>query len=98
MATTEDRLSEALETAVEDLEFRLDAAGVDFEITTSPNANQYIVVYADGARHAYVTAELSWDGNPMAFVDIYSVNADGEESWVHGDLSVSEALTHIINA
>lgn len=98
MATTEDRLSEALETTVEDLEFRLDAAGVDFEITTSPNTNQYIVVYADGARHAYATAELSWDDNPMVFVDIYSVNADGEESWVHGDLSVSEALTHIINA
>lgn len=98
MATTEDRLSDALETAVEDLEFRLDAAGADFEVTSSPNTNQYIVVYADGARHAYVTAELSWDGNPMAFVDIYSVNADGEESWVHGDLSVSEALTHIINA
>lgn len=98
MIDTEDRLSEALETAVEDLEFRLDAAGVDFEVTSSPNTNQYIVVYADGARHAYVTAEFSWDGNPMVFVDIYSVNADGEESWVHGDLSVSEALTHIVNA
>lgn len=98
MATTEDRLADALETAVEDLEFRLDAAGADFEVTSSPNTNQYIVVYADGARRAYVTAELSWDGNPMVFVDIYSVDADGEESWVHGDLSVSEALTHIINA
>ena len=98
MATTEDRLADALETAVEDLEFRLDAAGADFEVATSPNANQYIVTYADGARRAYVTAELSWDGNPMAFVDIYSVDADGEESWVHGDLSVSDAITHIVNA
>lgn len=98
MATTEDRLADALETTVEDLEFRLDAAGVDFEIIASPNTNQYIVVYADGARHAYVTAELSWDGNPMVFVDIYSVNADGEERWVHGDLSASDAIAHIVNA
>ena len=98
MATTEDRLDNTLETAVEDLEFRLDAAGVDFEVTASPNTNQYIVVYADGARHAYVTAELSWDDTPMVFVDIYSVNAVGEESWVCGDLSVSDAITHIVNA
>lgn len=98
MATTEDRLADALETAVEDLEFRLDAAGVDFDVTSSPNTNQYVVVYVDGARRAYVTAELSWDGNPMVFVDIYSVDADGEESWVHGDLSVSDAIARIVNA
>lgn len=98
MAIIEDRLADALETAVEDLEFHLDAAGADFEVTTSPNTNQYIVVYADGARHAYVTAELSWDDTPMVFVDIYSVDADGEESWVHGDLSVSDAVTHVVNA
>ena len=98
MATTEDRLADALETAVEDLEFRLDAAGVDFEVTVSPNTNQYIVVYADGARRAYVTAELSWDGNPMVFVDIYSVDAYGEERWVCGDLSASDAIAHIVNA
>lgn len=98
MITTEDRLADTLESAVEDLEFRLDEAGVDFEVTTSPNTNQYIVIFADGARHAYVTADLSWDGEPMVFVDIYSVDADGEESWVHGDLSVSDSLTHIVNA
>lgn len=98
MIATEDRLTDMLETAVEDLEFRLDEAGVDFEVTTSPNTNQYIVIFADGARRAYVTAELSWDDTPMVFVDIYSVDADGEESWVHGDLSVSEALTYIVNA
>ena len=98
MIATEDRLADAMEAAVEDLEFRLDAAGVDFEVTTSPNTNQYIAVFADGARRAYVTAELSWDDNPMVFVDIYSVDADGEESWMHGDLSVSDALTHIVNA
>lgn len=98
MIATEDRLADTLETAVEDLEFRLDAAGVDFEVTTSPNTNQYIVAYADGARRAYVTAELSWDDTPMVFVDICSVDADGEESWVCGDLSVSDALTYIVNA
>ena len=98
MVATEDRLADTLETAVEDLEFRLDEAGVDFEVTTSPNTNQYIVILADGARHAYVTAELSWDDTPMVFVDIYSVDAYGEETWVHGDLSVSDALTYIINA
>lgn len=98
MIATEDRLVATLESAVEDLEFRLDEAGVDFEVTTSPNTNQYIVAYAGGARRAYVTADLSWDGEPMVFVDIYSVDADGEENWVHGDLSVSDALTHIVNA
>ena len=98
MIATEDRLSRALESAVEDLEFILDAASLEFEVMTSPNTNQYIVVFADGERHAYVTAELSWDGTPMVFVDIYSVDADGEESWVHGDLSVSDATPYIINA
>lgn len=98
MIAAEDRLADTLESAVEDLEFRLDEAGVDFEVTTSTNTNQYIIAYADGARHAYVTAELSWDDTPMVFVDIYSVNADGEERWVHGDLSVSDAITHIVNA
>lgn len=98
MIATEDRLADTLETAIEDLEFRLDASGVDFEVAASPNANQCIIVYADGARRAYVTAELSWDDTPMVFVDIYSVDADGEETWVHGDLSVSDAITHIINA
>lgn len=98
MIAAEDRLADTLETAVEDLEFRLDVADVDFEVTSSPNTNQYIVIFADGARRAYVTAELSWDDNPMVFVDIYSVNADGEEIWAHGDLSVSDAITHIVNA
>lgn len=98
MIATEDRLASALESAVEDLEFSLDAASLEFEVMTSPNTNQYIIAYADGERHAYVTAELSWDDTPMVFVDIYSVDADGEESWVHGDLSVSGAVTHIVNA
>nr|DAN34997.1 MAG TPA: hypothetical protein [Bacteriophage sp.] len=98
MIATEDRLASALESAVEDLEFSLDAASLELEVMTSPNTNEYIIVFADGARHAYVTAELSWDDTPMVFVDIYSVNADGEENWVHADLSVSDAITYIVNA
>lgn len=98
MATTEDRLAQALKSAIEDLEFMLDAASIDFDTHDSPNTNQYIIAFAEGERLAYVTAELSWDGVPAAFVDIYSVDAYGEENWVHGDLSVSEALTYIVNA
>lgn len=98
MITTEDRLTAVLESAVEDLEFTLDAASVDFEVETSPNTNQYIVIFADGARHAYVTAEYSWDDEPLVFVDIYSVDAYGAEDWVCGDLSVDSAIPYIINA
>lgn len=98
MITTEDRLTAALESAVEDLDFTLDAASVDFEVETSPNTNQYIVIFADGARRAYVTAEYSWDDTPMVFVDIYSVDAYGEENWVRGDMAVAEAIPYIINA
>lgn len=98
MATTDEQITHALESAVEELDFALDAASIEFEIVTSPNTNQYIVIFADGTRHAYVTAELLRDDTPMAFVDIYSVDADGEESWVHGDLSVSDAIPYIVNA
>lgn len=98
MIANEDRLARALESAVEEFEFTLDAESIDFQVADSSNTNQYIIVFADGARRAYVTAELSWDDNPMVFVDIYSVNADGEETWVHGDLSLSDAITHIVNA
>ena len=98
MIATEGRLASALESAIEDLEFSLDSASLEFEVMTSPNTNQYIIAYADGERHAYVTAELVGHGIPAVFVDIYSVDADGEESWLHGDLSVSDAITHIVNA
>ena len=95
MSTTEDRLTRALESATENLEFALVAASVDFEVMTSPNTNQYIISLADGGRLAYVTAELSWDGEPMVFVDIYSVDEDEQEEWVHGDLSVNDAAPYI---
>ena len=98
MVATDDRLAYALDSAMDNLEFALDAASIDFEVTTSPNTNQYTVSFAEGEQLAYVTAELSWDDTPMVFVDIYSVNPDGEESWVHGDLSVSDAIPYIVNA
>ena len=98
MIATEDRLTHALETAIEDLEFALDSASLEFEVMPSPNANQYIIVYAEGERRAYVTAELSWDDKPIVFVDIYSVDADGGEHWVCGDMSIDAAILYIADA
>lgn len=98
MITNEDRLTHALESATENIEFALVAASIDFEVMASPNTNQYIVSFADGGRLAYVTAELSWDDEPMVFVDIYSVDADGAEDWVCGDLNVDEVFRYIANA
>ena len=95
MIATEDRLAHALETAIEDLEFSLDAASIDFEVMTSPNTNQYIIAYAGGERYAYVTAELVGYGIPAVFVDVYSVSANGDERWVRGDMTVTEAATYI---
>lgn len=98
MIATDDRLARALESAVENLEFGLDEASIDFEVTTSPNTDQYTIVFAEGSRLAYVTAELSWDDEPLVFVDIYSVDAYGAEDWVCEDLSVDSAISYIINA
>lgn len=98
MINTEDRLTQALESAVDNLEFSLDAASIDFDVQDSPNTNQYIIVFAEGSRLAYVTAELSWDDEPLVFVDIYSVDAYGAEDWVCGDLSVDSAVSYIVNA
>lgn len=97
MIATEDRLTHALESAVDDLEFSLDAASLEFEVMTSPNTNQYIIAFAEGERLAYVTAELSWDDKPIVFIDIYSVDADGGEHWVCGDMSIDAAVLYIIN-
>lgn len=98
MIATEDRLAQALESGLENLEFMLDAASIDVEVQSSPNANQCITVFADGERLAYVTAELSWDGEPLVFVDVYSIDADGMELWMRGGLSIDEAATYIANA
>ena len=98
MATNKDRLSYALDSAMDNLEFALDAASIDFEVTTSPNTNQYIVFFAEGEQFAYVTAELSLDGEPAIFVDIYRVDDDGGEHWVCGDMSIDAATLYIADA
>lgn len=98
MTATDDRIAQALESAMEDLEFMLDAASIDFDILDSPNINQYIIVCAEGGRRAYVTAELSWDGEPAIFVDIYRVDDDGGEHWVCGDMSIDAAILYIADA
>lgn len=98
MITAEDRLAHALDSAMDNLEFALDAASIDFEVITSPNISQYIVSFAEGERLAYVTAEFSWDGEPAIFVDIYRVDDDGGERWVCGGMSIDAAIPYIINA
>lgn len=48
MTATDDRIAQALGSAMEDLEFMLDAASIDFDILDSPNINQYIIAFAEG--------------------------------------------------
>lgn len=98
MITADDRLAYALDSAMDNLEFALDAASIDFEVIASPNTRQHIVSFAEGERLAYVTAELSWDDKPIVFVDIYSVDADGGEHWVCGDMSIDAAILYIADA
>ena len=98
MTATDDRIAQALESAMEDLEFMLDAASIDFDILDSPNINQYIIAFAEGERFAYVTGDISWDDIPVVFIDIYSVDADGSEHRVCEDLSIDEAISYITNA
>lgn len=98
MIATEDRLAHALDSAMDNLEFALDAASVDFEFIASPNTSQHIVSFAEGERLAYVTAELSGDGEPAISVDIYRVDADGGERWVCGDMSIDAAVLYIADA
>nr|DAM54211.1 MAG TPA: hypothetical protein [Caudoviricetes sp.] len=83
-------LIDALETAVEELSIALEAEGLDFDIEDSPNTNQYMFVSVDESRVLYVTAEQSFDDEPIVFVDIYDVDEDGEEQWAYGDLMVDE--------
>lgn len=86
-------LVDALENAVEELSITLEARGLDFDVEDSPNTNQYMFISTDDSRVLYVTAELSFDGGPVVFVDIYEVDENGEEQWAHGDLMVEEAVS-----
>lgn len=66
--------------------------GLVFDLEGSPNTNQCVFISADGSRVLYVTAELSFDDEPIVFVDIYDVDENGEEQWAHGDLMVEEVV------
>lgn len=83
-------LVDALENAVEELSIALEARGLDFDVEDSPNTNQYMFISTDDSRVLCVTAELSFDGEPIVFVDIYDVYENGEEQWAYGGLMVEE--------
>ena len=98
MSSVNERIALTLEEALDTLEFALDAASVDYQTCDTPNVNQYSLIFAEGERLAYVTAELSGDGEPAIFVDIYRVDDDGGERWVCGDMSIDAAILYIAEA
>lgn len=98
MSSVNERIALTLEEALDTLEFALDAASVDYQTCDTPNVNQYSLIFAEGERLAYVTAELSRDGEPAIFVDIYRVDDDGGERWVCGDMSIDAAILYIAEA
>lgn len=95
MRTGQDILAEALEVAVDDIEFALYAASLEFEVADSPNTNQYMIVLEGGDRIAYVTADFSFDDVVEVYVDIYSFDQDGTEHYDEGDLTVDEAIDYL---
>lgn len=95
MRTEQDILAEALETAVDDIAFALDAASFEFEVADSPNTNQYMIVLEGGDLIAYVTADSSFADGVEVYVDIYSFDLDGMESCDEGDLTVDEAIAYL---
>lgn len=95
MRTEQDILAEALETAVDDIAFSLDAASFEFDVADSPNTNQYMIVLEGGDRIAYVTADSSFAYGVDVYVDICSVGQDGTECFDEGDLTVDEAIAYL---
>lgn len=85
-------LVDALENAVEELSITLEGMGLVFDLEESPNTNQYMFISADDSRVLCVTAELSFDDEPIVFVDIYDVDENGEEQLAHEDLMVEEVF------
>lgn len=83
-------LVDALENAVEELSIDLECIGLDFNVEDSSNTNQCVYISTDDSRVLYIAAELSFDDEPIVFVDIYDVDESGEEQWAHGDLLVEE--------
>lgn len=95
MSNVEMLLVDALETAVEELSIGLEAKGFDFDVEDSPNTNQYMLIPTDDSQVIYVTAELSWDDEPIVFVDVYDVDENGEEQWDNGDMEIEEAISYL---
>lgn len=83
-------LVDALENAVEELSIDLEARGLDFDVEDSPNTNQCMFILTDDSRVLCVAAELSFDDEPIVFVDIYDVDENGEEQWACDGLMVEE--------
>lgn len=95
MSNIEMLLVDALETAVEELSIALESKGLDFDVEDSPNTNQYMLIPTDDSQVIYVTAELSWDDEPIVFVDVYDVDENGEEQWDNGDMEIEEAISYL---
>lgn len=95
MSNTEILLSDALETAVEELSIALERRGFDFDVEDSPNTNQYMLIPTDDSQVIYVTAEMSFDDEPIVFVDVYDVDENGEEQWDNGDMTIEDAISYL---
>lgn len=95
MRTEQDILAEALETAVDDIAFALDAASFEFEVADYPNTNQYMIILEGGDLIAYVAADSSFAYGVEVYVDIYGVGQDGTECFDEGDLTVDEAIAYL---
>lgn len=95
MSNIEILLADALETAVEELSIALEAKGLDFDVEDSPNTNQYMLIPTDDSQVIYVTAEMSFDDEPLVFVDVYDVDENGEEQWDKGDMDIEEGISYL---
>lgn len=91
---SEDQIMQTLEEALDSIEFRLDAASVDYWTGDTPNTNQYEIYYAGGERVATLTADIDEDGVTRVWGEI--TTADGD--WIDGDLGVDDVARAIIGS
>lgn len=90
---SEDQIMQALEEALDSIEFRLDAASVDYWTGDTPNTNQYEIYYDEGERVATLTADIDEDGVARVWGEI--TTADGD--CVDADLTPNEVAHRIIH-
>ena len=86
-----DRIADALYEALDNIEFILDAASVDYETGGTPNTNQYEIYYGEGSRVATLTADEDETGEVCVWGEI--ATADGE--WIDGGLAPDD-IAYII--